>query len=209
MSDLTRRANRGTSDRLYHHRRALAPLLSLVAIVGVSGAAGAEQTLTVGVVHYSGEALNYFQNTIVHEFEQQHPGVKVVLQTGTWATWKEKLQTWYAANTLPDAFQIGSQDLGGLAPFGMLLPIDQYAKGWAELSDFPPVELQDGTYEGKLYDIPYALNLRTLAYRKDLFAQVGLDPNRPPDNWDELAGFAQKLTKRDAAGNITQAGFNA
>jgi sn-glycerol 3-phosphate transport system substrate-binding protein len=45
-----------------------------------------------------------------------------------------------------------------------------------------------------------------LFYNKDAFAEVGLDPETPPANWAELAEFAQKLTKRDAAGNVERYG---
>jgi ABC-type glycerol-3-phosphate transport system substrate-binding protein len=37
---------------------------------------------------------------------------------------------------------------------------------------------------------------------------VGLDPNTPPDTWDDLISFGQKLVKTDDQGNITRAGYN-
>jgi sn-glycerol 3-phosphate transport system substrate-binding protein len=39
-----------------------------------------------------------------------------------------------------------------------------------------------------------------------MFKAAGLDPNRAPENWKEMLQYAQKLTKRDAAGNTTQWG---
>jgi multiple sugar transport system substrate-binding protein len=46
-----------------------------------------------------------------------------------------------------------------------------------------------------------------LYYRKDLFREAGLDPDKPPLTIDELIEYAKKLTKTDARGNITQAGI--
>lgn len=34
-------------------------------------------------------------------------------------------------------------------------------------------------------------------YNKDAFAEVGLDPEKPPLTWDELVNVAQKLTRRE------------
>ena len=43
-------------------------------------------------------------------------------------------------------------------------------------------------------------------WNKEAFKEAGLDPEKPPQNWDELVAFGQKLTKRDAGGNVTQWG---
>lgn len=46
-----------------------------------------------------------------------------------------------------------------------------------------------------------------LYYRKDLFREAGLDPEKPPLTIDELITYAKKLTKFDAKGTMTQAGI--
>jgi multiple sugar transport system substrate-binding protein len=46
-----------------------------------------------------------------------------------------------------------------------------------------------------------------LYYNTKMFKEAGLDPNKPPTTFDELLSYAQKLTKRDAAGNPTRAGI--
>jgi sn-glycerol 3-phosphate transport system substrate-binding protein len=43
-------------------------------------------------------------------------------------------------------------------------------------------------------------------YNKDAFKEVGLDPEKPPVSWKELVDYAQKLTKKDASGNIVRYG---
>src|SRR5436309_1542281 len=49
-----------------------------------------------------------------------------------------------------------------------------------------------------VWAIPYGGALAmTLVYRKDLFRKAGLDPDRPPRNWDEMYADAQKLTIPD------------
>ena len=53
--------------------------------------------------------------------------------------------------------------------------------------------------------------VRTLFWRKDLFAQAGLDPERPPKNWDELLEYARKISDpaRDRYGISISAGQQA
>lgn len=46
-----------------------------------------------------------------------------------------------------------------------------------------------------------------LYWNKELFREAGLDPEKPPQNWAEQVEFAQKLTKRDASGAVTQWGI--
>lgn len=47
-----------------------------------------------------------------------------------------------------------------------------------------------------------------LFYRKDLFEQAGLDPNTPPETWDDLITYATALTKdTNGDGEIDQWGF--
>ncbi len=43
-------------------------------------------------------------------------------------------------------------------------------------------------------------------YNKEAFREAGLDPNRPPATWAEMAEAGKRLTKKDAAGNVTRWG---
>ena len=54
--------------------------------------------------------------------------------------------------------------------------------------------------------MPFQRSTIVLYYNKDAFKEAGLDPEKPPANWEEMQAFAEKLTKRDASGNTTQWG---
>lgn len=45
-----------------------------------------------------------------------------------------------------------------------------------------------------VWALPYNNLVMVLLYRKDLFAQAGLNPDRPPNDWDELLDYARRLT---------------
>lgn len=52
--------------------------------------------------------------------------------------------------------------------------------------------------------MPIAVDPLVLYWNRELFSSAGLA--RAPENWDEFLASVQSLTKRDNAGNITQAG---
>ena len=64
-----------------------------------------------------------------------------------------------------------------------------------------------GEAEGRYYGIPYTVDLSGLVWNKELFREAGLDPERPPETWDELIEYAQKLTKTNDSGEVEQYGF--
>ncbi|HMN62346.1 MAG TPA: extracellular solute-binding protein, partial [Anaerolinea sp.] len=59
----------------------------------------------------------------------------------------------------------------------------------------------------KMWCLPWGTDVYALFWNKDLFEAAGLDPNTPPKTMEELATFAEKLTKVDDQGNLTQIGF--
>ena len=52
-------------------------------------------------------------------------------------------------------------------------------------------EPEDGRH---VWAVPTSGLVMALLYRKDLFFQAGLDPERPPRDWDELLDYARRLT---------------
>ncbi|MFW6060660.1 MAG: extracellular solute-binding protein, partial [Phycisphaeraceae bacterium] len=48
-----------------------------------------------------------------------------------------------------------------------------------------------------IWALPTTFLAHTLQYRKDHFQEVGLDPERPPRNWEELREYAKKLTDKE------------
>jgi multiple sugar transport system permease protein len=86
--------------------------------------------------------------------------------------------------------------------------LDAYIKrDKVNMNDFYPFCVKEATYRGKIYAIPRGTDDRVLFYNKKMFRECGLDPNRPPQDWDELMAYSKKLTKYDANGNFKSIGF--
>ncbi|RYG24761.1 extracellular solute-binding protein [bacterium] len=58
----------------------------------------------------------------------------------------------------------------------------------------PTVDKVLRSYDGKRYAVPFFQVAVALYYRKDMFAAAGLDPERPPKDWDEFRDYARRLT---------------
>ncbi|MCC6484924.1 MAG: extracellular solute-binding protein [Armatimonadetes bacterium] len=103
-----------------------------------------------------------------------------------------------AGGVAPDVIYVNFRISDSYLQQKFLYPLDDYFKQWAkeeDLSDliYPPV-WQVIKREGHIWAVPYATLVMTLQYRKDLFREAGLDPEHPPQNWDELWDYARKLT---------------
>jgi sn-glycerol 3-phosphate transport system substrate-binding protein len=63
------------------------------------------------------------------------------------------------------------------------------------------------TSEGKLWAMPFTMEIPLLYYNKLTFREVGLDPEKPPQDLEELRQYSEKILKRDAAGNVVRSGI--
>jgi sn-glycerol 3-phosphate transport system substrate-binding protein len=94
-------------------------------------------------------------------------------------------------------------DEDAIVPFDPLIktPEDQ-----AWLKGFYPAFMENSQTGGKTWGIPFQRSTIVLYYNKEMFKDAGIDPNRAPATWKEMVEVAQKLTKRDASGKVTQWG---
>ena len=76
-----------------------------------------------------------------------------------------------------------------------------------DTSDFYPFTWEQTQYEGASYGIPHETDVRVLFYNKTLFQQAGLDPNDPPETWEEIEAYADALDVIAEDGTIERMGF--
>jgi sn-glycerol 3-phosphate transport system substrate-binding protein len=70
-------------------------------------------------------------------------------------------------------------------------------KAW--LDSFYPTLMANGRTGGKTWGIPFQRSTIVMYYNKDAFKAAGLDPEKPPENWDQLVAAGQALTKADGS----------
>ncbi|MDF2960299.1 MAG: extracellular solute-binding protein family 1 [Paenibacillus sp.] len=151
----------------------------------------------------------YFTN-VAKEFEALHPNIKIeatVLPSNS-ADVDTKLNAAKLSGTYPDVFSSYLIFMGTRGAKGEFAPLDDYIKNWTEKDDLFESALSIGKVKDKTVGLGFYPAPEILTYRKDFFKEAGLDPAKPPATWEELASYAEKLTKRDNSGNITRAGLD-
>jgi sn-glycerol 3-phosphate transport system substrate-binding protein len=147
---------------------------------------------------------------MAEDFEAATSGVKVKpIYAGTYQETIVKALTAHKAGTPPATSVLLSTDMFTLIDEDAIVPIDEFVqtdddKKW--LQSFFPAFMQNSQTGGKTWGIPFQRSTIVLYWNKEMFKEAGLDPNRPPANWKETVDYAQKLTKRDASGKVSQWG---
>jgi sn-glycerol 3-phosphate transport system substrate-binding protein len=144
-------------------------------------------------------------------FASENAGIKVnPIYAGTYQETIVKALTAHKSGTPPVLSVLLSTDMFTLIDEDAIVPFDEFVKTDEDkkwLASFFPSFMENSQTGGKTWGIPFQRSTVVLYWNKELFKEAGLDPETPPKTWAEQLAFAQKLTKRDAAGNVTQWGI--
>jgi len=179
----------------------LAAMLGLVVFVLLPAAAFAAEKQELVVWHSKATLRGKVWAKMVEEFNATHPNIHVTATyQGGYNQTIQKVTTAIAGNATPDVAELPqSHGIIEFAASGRLLPIEEFMpKG--DKDDFPEGALARYSVGGKLYAIPNAVSTSLLYYNADLFKEAGLDPNKPPQTWDDVVTVGKKLT-RDTDGD--------
>jgi multiple sugar transport system substrate-binding protein len=144
------------------------------------------------------------------EYEKQHPGVKVQLESGG-AT--SELQRQYLSTVLGakdstlDIFIIDIINPAQYAAAGWIEPLDSYlgVKDVKQyMSRYLPAYATADVIDGKIVALPDFADAMFLYYRKDLTDKYGVSP---PATWDELAASAKKIQQGEGNANLQGLSF--
>lgn len=159
-----------------------------------------------------GEADAEWWEKNIEAYNKSQDKVEVKLEIVPGDAWDQKTVAAQAAGTSPDIATMNYNKIIFSAEQGKILPLDEYTDPaiWDDLyeniADFV-------TLDGKHYAYPMlAEPSAVLFYRKDLFEEAGLDPEKAPVTWDELIDYGKKLKKGNvfglaAAGNAAEYGW--
>lgn len=152
----------------------------------------------------------------VAEFERRNPDIKVsMLSMGAGAMNPQKLMTAIVGGVPPDLVQQDRFTIGDWASRGAFRPLDDLLAADAHSnnplavrqSDYVSATWAEAVYDGQTYAIPNGTDDRVLYYNKQCFRDAGLDPNKPPQTWDEMIQDAVKMTQKNPNGGYKRLGF--
>ncbi len=189
--------------------RVLAGLAVAIASVGAAAQAPVEVSFYYPVA--VGGPITRIVDGLAADFEKENPGIKVrPIYSGSYQESITKALTAVKSGEPPVTSILLSTDMYTLIDEEAVLPFDDLIKtpdDQAWVKSFYPAFMENSQTGGKTWGIPFQRSTIVLYYNKEMFKEAGLDPNRPPATWEEQVEYAQKLTRRDASGKVTQWGI--
>lgn len=165
------------------------PALALVWL-GASACGGAAEPGTV--ITFPGSAVGGEAEVLrrqLDRFMQEHPGIRVVARrTPDAADQRHQLYVqWLNARASdPDILQLDVIWTPEFAAAGWILPLDGFAP---EVDAFFPVTVKANRWRGRLYALPWFVDVGMLYWRTDLL-------DAPPATLEELAAQAARAMER-------------
>lgn len=140
------------------------------------------------------------RRAIFEEFQKQHPHVRVVNAGGLELT-GDRADSGFlmamAGDTAPDVFYVNFRQYYNYIDQGFCRPLDDLvSREPSSIERVHPHILEVlRSYDGRIFAMPFYQVAQALYFRKDHFAEAGLNPNRPPQDWDEFLAYARALTE--------------
>lgn len=144
---------------------------------------------------------------LVDKFNEANPSTFVNMTTvfGQY----DKVLTAIAGGNPPDVVSaVWLHQLLSMASRDGLMPVEAYAeRDGIDGSEYFESCWDAWQFGGHLWGLMITVNANVIGYRRDLFAEAGLDPDNPPTTIADLDMAAQALEVFDANGNIERYGL--
>jgi sn-glycerol 3-phosphate transport system substrate-binding protein len=186
--------------------------IAVLVLALFAGAAMAQGTVEVPFFYpvAVGGPITKIIDGLAADFEKDNPGIKLKpIYSGSYQESIAKALTAVKSGDPPVTSILLSTDMFTLIDEDAIVPFDDLIKTADDkqwLASFYPAFMENSQTGGKTWGIPFQRSTVVMYYNKEAFKEAGLDPNHPPGTWTEMREYAQKLTKRDASGNVTQWG---
>jgi len=183
--------------------RSLLVLLALLILAALGFAEPVEIRMMAGQGYgippkESTATTSLVRRAVFEEFHRQNPDIRVVNAGGLNLVGPQADNMFLmsmAGDVSPDVFYVNFRQYYTFLEQGFCRPLDDLISRSPEVMARvnPTVKEVLTSYDGKTYAVPFFQVALALYYRRDFFVEAGLDPNRPPRDWNEFYEYAKKL----------------
>jgi multiple sugar transport system substrate-binding protein len=177
-------------------KRLVTAILLLVGVLATSAASAQQLTFW----HYWDGANGQVLQTLIERYQAENPGVTIEAVFVPGGELVTRLQTAIQGRQVPTMAISDLVAMPLLIGSGALAPLDdRIAASGLDLDDYFPGPLVYGMRDGRRYSLPVSASNLALFWNKELFEQAGLDPDVPPETWEELVEYGRIIRDRTGA----------
>ncbi len=172
----------------------LVALLSMVLISTVS--VSAKTVIRFQDWHMTEDVWLKCLKEVTADYEKAHPEVEIKFEPVSQADKAKKFIIASEAFNAPDVVHCEIQDIPPFIAKGYLLDLDPFIKKEKKgfMDQWAPLPRKIGSYYGQVRAIPDAAQSMVIYYNPEIFKAAGLDPNKPPQTWEQFREYAKKMT---------------
>jgi len=171
-----------------------------------------ESQITLDYWNWWDVSRQALMDQIIAGFQEEFPNITVNNVPQTWDRRDEVVTTALAGGDPPEIIMASRQEIVKFADSGAIAPITQFVEdAGLDLDRYYPSEISSMWWEDELYALPMPTaggETGLYFYNTALFEEAGLDPENPPETWDDLDEATGKLTKLASDGAIEVPGSN-
>ncbi|MFN3651216.1 MAG: ABC transporter substrate-binding protein [Armatimonadota bacterium] len=147
------------------------------------------------------------QKRLVAEFNRTHPGIRVRILSV--ANAYQKVRIAFAGGATPDVCSaVWADELAAYAMRGVLLPLDEFLhESGRSGEEWLPGLWRMLQYRNRAHGLVVTTNASFIVFNKEIFREVGLDPERPPRTIEELDAAAWACTRIERDGSMSRYGL--
>lgn len=175
-------------------RRKIFALVTCLVLLASVTASAAKRT-EIEIWYSLGAAYSAPLEELIEKFNNSQNEVFVKgVYCGSYASTTEKLLAAVVAGNPPALAQIEQMLAGQFIDNQVVIPLQEFIDKDKDFkfNDYFP-EVLTAKKGGKIWGLPLNPSTLVMYYNKDLFRKAGLDPNKPPETWEEVYQAAKKI----------------
>jgi len=171
---------------------ASATVLPSVAVTSASAqtspatAKGGARTVQLRFLTVAGEPMQSIHSQLIERFSRANQNIQIRFEQAPFAELGRKITTEAAGGNPPDVIWADGPEIKHLAYNKVIVPLEPWLYSKAELEDFLPQSLEEGSFSGAVHAIGRRPSCEAVCYNVDLMDRAGI---KPPSTLDKAWNF--------------------